>query len=1033
MTTIQNDIFRIISIRGADDSIVSDPIEDPQVEDVDGPIVLRLEEIDFDVGPETLSELDSALDALDLEGAAKRLDQLFDQLAVSESEITYGDATLSAPSLRDHQPFRQDVAAIYNLWLLRKLESAAPDQLAKIERRLGAALRIYKRVPAGLGPGPRPVLPSKLRRRRTTAKAKAADAAFKKTYVEPTTSDDRAERLESAQVDLAAIAAIEFRLHSGLAEPFVSVATETSDTVITGRTRPGPLSWLFSRPEPASRTVRRAINTPALVTGEIASSIAAGLDGRATKLFTQTLDALGDAPPVNAVINALATRKNTIADLANGLAWEIATDATFSPDTLPEPENDMPLFDQGAVEALGFGDLIVARETLVDYDAREISHIENVLKNEKKTRDHTLTRTIEETFETEVTETEESERELETTTRNELQLESEKVIEDSFSIRAGVNTSGRYGLTKVETSVDAGFQRSTREARASTTEIAKEVVSKAVERTFRTVRELQRRTVTTEIREVNAHTLDNVGSETEPISGIYKWVEKVHEIELRHYGTRLMVEFSIPEPALSIVGQKPEPEVDIPEPRYIWFDASGINEGNYLAYARIWGARDLEPPPPAFVNVGFAWSSQPSESDDENKSEDVLSEYVAIPDGYRPISGEFNISAHPSQANHFLVRLHIADHHFSQDGDAHFSRVFSLSAGGTTSHWPNGVPVSMTAHGHFDRTMSLNITFTCYRRTEAYRRWQLDTYGKIVDGYERQSQERAAALEEASLESEQVAPISGGPDAVNRRIEREELQKWATKILRRVPFDLDATISVGTGAAKHAEIDPARADRQSELVGFYQEVFEWENMSYFFYPYFWGRRSTWRQRLALRRSDPRYEAFLRAGAARMIVPVTPGYEARMLYYLANPGLPEDERISDALPQEPVDPPPPSVADTVYDTLWLELALAKNTDLALGSGALNVTQGSRQVAIIDSRWEASTRDLGRELYIQGDRYEVSTVIDVSTIEIEPAYSGLTDPQAPYATGSVPFGPPWLVKLPTNLVVLSENADKVRLDA
>src|SRR5262249_32663356 len=92
------------------------------------------------------------------------------------------------------------------------------------------------------------------------------------------------------------------------------------------------------------------------------------------------------------------------------------------------------------------------------------------------------------------------------------------------------------------------------QSRSSSINTAKEIVNKAVERTFERVRKLRRLTITEEIRELNRHKLSNADRSGTPkaISGIYVWVEKIQKVELRHYGTRMMVEFHIPEPALSL-------------------------------------------------------------------------------------------------------------------------------------------------------------------------------------------------------------------------------------------------------------------------------------------------------------------------------------------------------------------------------------------------------------------------------------------------------------------------------------------------
>jgi hypothetical protein len=65
---------------------------------------------------------------------------------------------------------------------------------------------------------------------------------------------------------------------------------------------------------------------------------------------------------------------------------------------------------------------------------------------------------------------------------------------------------------------------------------------------------------------------------------------------------------------------------------------------------------------------------------------------------------------------------------------------------------------------------------------------------------------------------------------------------------------------------------------------FFENAFEWNNMVYVFYPYFWGRRPNWITALHLTDPDPDFAAFLKAGAARVQVPVRPGFEDAVAYY-----------------------------------------------------------------------------------------------------------------------------------------------------
>ena len=63
-----------------------------------------------------------------------------------------------------------------------------------------------------------------------------------------------------------------------------------------------------------------------------------------------------------------------------------------------------------------------------------------------------------------------------------------------------------------------------------------------------------------------------------------------------------------------------------------------------------------------------------------------------------------------------------------------------------------------------------------------------------------------------------------------------------------------------------------------DLVKFVHQAIEWENILYFLYPYFWGSESIGREKMLFEHPDPEHERFLRAGYARVMLPVRPGFE-----------------------------------------------------------------------------------------------------------------------------------------------------------
>jgi hypothetical protein len=700
--------------------------------------------------------------------------------------------------------------------------------------------------------------------------------------------------------------------------------------------------------------------------------------------------------------------------------WE--RDQTSS---LPPAPDRTVTSERPSVRAIGWGDLIVARERLVGYDAREIAHIENVLAGEKRLREHERTQKRKEVVETETVSETESERDLQTTDRYELRSESQETINQEFSVEAGVNTSGRYGLTKIETSLDVGFQRSGSEARSSSVQLAKEIVSRAVDRVFESVRERRQVTLSEQIREFNRHAIKNVavggGPTPTATSGVYLWVEKVEEVELRHYGTRLMVEFHIPEPGVSLLDLGEAREARARKPAEFKLGPADVKSSNYLCLTRLFGAQDVEPPPPQFVDVGYSWNSTPDEDTGGNKAEDTVADVITIPEGYKPVSGLAHVTSIPwGDPGQVFLYLVVGGQEVVDGTGVDQEGEFVFDPADT---WPDGVPVSLAAHGHFDKTLVAQVMLRCTRTEHAMAQWRLRTWERIRQAHQVLVQDYQRAVEEAELAAQSFVPRAARPAAVNREIERDELKKWSIKTLRVDPFAFDAVDQVGD----HQEVDPLDSDLQAPIVRFFEEALEWRQMSYFLYPYFWGRRDAFRMRQLLTDPDSRHATFLKAGAVRVIVPVTPGYEDRVLRYLDSD--PADDELDRIRPLEGEGVP----SDSEVSDLWLELLVHRNDQLALGSGTLSVTQGSASVSINDdSTWSASERDVGRELYIAGDRYVVASVSGEQSFEIEPPYAGHDDSQARYATGTLPFGTPWLVRIPTSLVILAEQRAKLALD-
>lgn len=783
----------------------------------------------------------------------------------------------------------------------------------------------------------------------------------------------------------------------------------------------------------------------------------------------ELLSLLG-GPGAARTVGDLVTGADTAADArvvtANRLCSRVQLYESEHGTVLPPPGQPAP-GPRPAIRALGWGDLFVVREELVGYEAREISHIENVLAGESFSKDYDRRFEAVELTETESLLETEIERELVTTDRFELHTSTGETLHEAASLAIGVTTSGKYGVTQVDTSTDIALSQTSDESTTQTLSTVRDVMSRSVQRTLERVRQLRRRTVTESIRDRAQRAVENTvtgaGPNPVPRSAVYLWLEKIHRLQLHRYGTRLMIEFTIPEPGLSLI-EAGQPVVGRNrKPLPLEIGPGDIDETNYLCLTERYGARGVNPPPPHSLAIGDTFVGTVDREAAEGDF--VVGRHLPVPAGYIPISGRWAATGRGQKkdtVDNFLrsdtydvnedwIHAYIAI--AGQDvvdtvvdlrgkptfeGLPSFSGGFELEAPIVTDD--TGLPITVRVSRASHIVGAVNVSLTCARSGSLMNAWRLDTYQKILDAHEEMEADYRRDVALSRNEEESARQQFGArPMMANRALEREELRKWSIALMRCRGFDdFDAIASMGDEQG----LDPVAADAQAPIVRFFEQSFEWSQMSYMLHPYFWGRTESWRPRRAISvPNDPTHEAFLRAGSARVIVPVAPGNEARVLRYLSAP-LTLPEWVSSAV-TSPLDAPTQRIApdaldlatlsesdveDLKFPSLWLELLQYHKPEVLRGAGRLSVTSASADMKLVGMAERVSARDIGRELYIAGEVYTITALrgggLETDEFTVDRPYPGATG-EVEYAIGSIAVGEPWTVRLPTTLVTLADN--------
>ncbi|GAA4936146.1 hypothetical protein ACFPM3_06275 [Streptomyces coeruleoprunus] len=544
------------------------------------------------------------------------------------------------------------------------------------------------------------------------------------------------------------------------------------------------------------------------------------------------------------------------------------------PEAIPLEGGRVPR-TRGTVAPSGVADLILVRQQLVGYAGADVAHIENVLRGESKQREHVRRQETEQiTFtESEVTTTEE--RELESTDRYEMTREASAVIKEDAELKAGLTVSGKYGPTvEFTASAEGSLSRSKEEATKSAATFAQDVTQRSSNRIAERILERTTLRVTTEVTEKNTHTLDNRNSGSN-ISGVYQWVNKVYEAQMYNYGLRTMFDFMIPEPAayfIETLQSAHASAVQVEKPVPFTLRPDEITELNYTQWVKLYHATDVAPPPEVYRTKSFDYKAGGGDS----KTDYTHSGQITIDDGYMAVQASCGVLLNLWQPNCSVdVIVGSRPHRFSNDGHWLWTTPMTEER--------DSVPVAVQTWRVSEVAVAIEVK--CQRTERAMEAWRLATHAKLTTAYLARLSEYEQQI--AALQLQAGVAIHGRNPQANQLLVADELRKNCISVLTDQHFDMFGAIDTAYGADGRGipQVDVARAAAEGAYVRFFEQAFEWEHLTWAAYPYFWGRKSKWHERLTYEDPDPQFNQFLKAGYCRVTVPVRPGFEGAVDHYM----------------------------------------------------------------------------------------------------------------------------------------------------
>ena len=565
----------------------------------------------------------------------------------------------------------------------------------------------------------------------------------------------------------------------------------------------------------------------------------------------------------------LAPQTRTL--MVGGGLFTATTYAGFDRDERAEGAPGVPA-TRGEVSSVGIGDLLVVKQTLNGYEARELSHVDNILKGEHRSLSTKRTRTTEETIEEERETTVEEERDQQSTERFEMQREASKVQKEDDSLKIGTSLSGSYGpMVEFKVTTDFGMSSSKEESTKAAENYSKEVVNRASTKVTERVRRMTRLKTVESFEEENVHEWNNVEG-TDHVVGQYQWLDKLYEAQVFNYGSRMLFDLVVPEPAAFIhhtLKTLLPAGAEIVKPIPFTLDSDDITIGNYAFYAHRYDAEGIEAPPEPIITVSkvFEGNDPTAEAGQVQKSAEV-----PINDGYEAMHARAHVATTNWEAGHKTV-LSIG--------------TLTWIHAGPSVGWREGPlnkqqkSITCTLLTWRVATVVASIEITCNRTAAALEKWRIKTHAAIKKGYLKQLKDYEDAIEAAKAQAS--AETRRRNPSLNALLQREELKKAVISVFTAQHYD--SFNSIETGGMGLPQVALAEAGLEGPYIRFFEQAFEWEQMMFLYYPYFWGRKSRWVEASFIEDADFTFAAFMKAGAARVVVSVRPGFELAVAHFL----------------------------------------------------------------------------------------------------------------------------------------------------
>jgi hypothetical protein len=600
------------------------------------------------------------------------------------------------------------------------------------------------------------------------------------------------------------------------------------------------------------------------------------------------------------------------------------------------------LFQQASIQLVReatVADLYVVRSEWRQYVRGDIAGIKNVLPGEEYVRTLTRTQELETTQDTESQTQTSTESEQKTSEESEMSRETTNQlhVEIAGFVRAEVQAS--YGTASIKVSGGVEGRVSLDQAERQASRVARSATNRAVSKVDQLTREARTRRELSRTEDVVREALTNTKAEF--VRGIYRWLDRVDRFQIVRYPDRLQLEFQLPEPGEYLrwrgAQQKQRDGMDAPPNWDINLDDISEDADALLALAKTYHAVNLPTPPAAEVSVVHAVKADAKGVPTDLTPTPVVplaNEEVEllVPGGYEAVEVSFGGVAVPVYGRFLseiadgtnvgqrdgyhgsVVTVTIAGKYWWRSNQANLSTaayrddavvrslgwdenrtprfgnaVTEVNGGAETTPVtvaldpPAVAKVRAAVQGAGVSAVDISFTMKCRRSSQAYGAWRQAVYDALFEAWIQwkrdweTEQGRAAGL--------QLITGAGSAAKVEEMLRNEVKRQVIAWLLDESPFQGRNGLRAAN-APSWREIDFDLARQSAAIIQFFEQAFEWGNLNYVLYPYYWAERARWDTLNEVSAANPDLERFLKAGSARVVVPARPAMASAVLHWLA---------------------------------------------------------------------------------------------------------------------------------------------------